>query len=68
MHKNRNVSPAKLRASAGSLRKKEKRTYSAPFILSSEPLEAVAAVCDGKGAQGPGKELGPFGGCGTLGS
>jgi hypothetical protein len=25
-------------------------------------------VCDGKGTQGPGKELGQFGGCGTLGS
>ncbi|MFT5609518.1 MAG: hypothetical protein ACI9WC_000207 [Arenicella sp.] len=69
MHKTRNVSAAKQSTSAGSLSKTVKRNYSAPSVLSSEPLEAVAAVCEEKGAGGPGKTpLGPFGGCTAMGS
>ncbi len=44
-----------------------RRPYSCPRVLSSEALEAVAAVCEsGEGGLGPGKSV-PLP-CGTLGS
>ncbi len=36
---------------------KRKRPYEPPQILSSEPLEAAAATCDGKGTGGFGKSV-----------
>ena len=44
----------------------DKRPYTAPRMLSAEPLEAVAAVCDPNTPGGPGKDV-PFP-CATLGS
>jgi hypothetical protein len=47
----------------------ERRPYSAPKVLSAEPLEAVAAVCTPDTLNGLGKTLQADGGiCGTLGS
>ncbi|MFT7527254.1 MAG: hypothetical protein ACI9LY_002409 [Arenicella sp.] len=69
MHQPKNVSEAKQSASAEAQSKKLKRAYSAPFVRSAEPLEAVAAVCPDKGSGGPGKTVGPFADdCSTLGS
>jgi hypothetical protein len=69
MHKTKNVSAAAQDASAEAHSKKLKRAYSAPFVRSAEPLEAVAAVCSDKGSGGPGKSVGPFADdCSTLGS
>ncbi|MFT5114887.1 MAG: hypothetical protein ACI8P9_004229 [Parasphingorhabdus sp.] len=68
MNKPKTVSATNQGAHAEPVNKKEKRAYSAPFVRSAEPLEAVAAVCADKGAGGPGKVIGPFDGCGTPGS
>ncbi|MFT5137259.1 MAG: hypothetical protein ACI9XU_000560 [Arenicella sp.] len=68
MNKNKNVSAANQSTSAESVIKKVKRVYSAPSVLSSEPLEAVAAVCTDKGTGGPGKTVAAFTGCSALGS
>ena len=43
-----------------------KRPYTAPRMLSAEPLEAVAAVCNPNTVGGPGKDV-PFP-CATPGS
>ena len=55
-------------AAADSIDAKPKRIYTAPAVRSAEPLEAVAVVCEPNIPGGAGKEIGPFGGCATLGS
>ena len=38
----------------GGVNPREKKTYSQPRIIFREPLEVVAAVCDGPGQKNPG--------------
>ncbi len=60
----------KSKALENKIDRSTRRPYTAPKVLSAEPLEATAALCPdfgGGNGTGFGKNLGPFG-CATLGT